>query len=59
MGFIGDFAKSILILTVAFWIFIIFEFFAMGQTGIGLLLFVVLLVPLSMIMFEYRKYKKV
>lgn len=59
LGFVGDFAKAILILTVAFWIFLIFEFLVMGQMVMALVLFVVLLIPLSMIMYEYRKYRKV
>ncbi|MDH5793063.1 MAG: hypothetical protein OEZ18_00675 [Candidatus Bathyarchaeota archaeon] len=58
MGLIGDFAKGILILTTAYWVFLIIEFIAMGQIGMALLLLFVLLIPLSMIIHEYRKYKK-
>jgi hypothetical protein len=58
MGFIGDFAKGILILTVACWIFLIIEFTAIGQTILALLLLIGLLIPSSMIIYEYKKFKK-
>jgi len=58
MGLIGDFAKGILILTVAYWIFLIIEFTAIGQTILALLLFIGLLIPSSMIIYEYKKFKK-
>jgi hypothetical protein len=58
MGLIGDFAKGILILTVACWIFLIIEFTAIGQTILALLLLIGLLIPSSMIIYEYKKFKK-
>jgi hypothetical protein len=58
MGLIGDFAKGILILTVAYWIFLIIEFTAIGQTILALLLLIGLLIPSSMIIYEYKKFKK-
>jgi len=58
MGLIGDFAKGILILTVAYWIFLIIEFTAIGQTILALLLLIGLLIPSSMIIYEYKKFEK-
>ncbi|MEM3760637.1 MAG: hypothetical protein QXZ02_05965 [Candidatus Bathyarchaeia archaeon] len=58
MGLISDFAKAILILTAAYWIFLIFEFVAMGQLAMALFLFLAFLIPLSMIVYERRKSKK-
>jgi preprotein translocase subunit SecF len=58
MGLIGDFAKGILILTVACWILLIIEFTAMGQTILALLLLIGLTIPSSMIIYEYKKFKK-
>jgi len=58
MGLIGDFAKAILILTVAFWIFLIIEFVAMGQLAMALFLFIGFLIPLGMILYERWKSKR-
>ncbi len=58
MGLIGDFAKAILILTVAFWLFLIVEFSVMGQPVLALFLLLAFIIPLSMILYERRKYRK-
>ncbi|MGB9960191.1 MAG: hypothetical protein ACPLKQ_06700 [Candidatus Bathyarchaeales archaeon] len=58
MGLIGDFAKAILILTVAFWFFLIVEFSMMGQLVLALFLLIAFIIPLSMILYERRKYRK-
>jgi hypothetical protein len=58
MGLIGDFAKGVLILTVACWIFLIIEFTAIGQAILALLLLIGLLIASSMIVYEYKKFKK-
>lgn len=58
MGLIGDFAKGVLILTVVCWIFLIIEFTAIGQTILALLLLIGLLIASSMIVYEYKKFKK-
>ncbi|MEM3640841.1 MAG: hypothetical protein QXH37_02820 [Candidatus Bathyarchaeia archaeon] len=58
MGFIGDLAKAILILTVAAWLFLIVEFIAIGRTVIALFLLIAFLIPLSMIIYERRKHRK-
>jgi len=58
MGLIGDFAKAILILTVAFWLFLIVEFSVMGQPVLALFLLIAFIIPVSMILYERRKYRK-
>jgi len=58
MGLLGDIAKGILILTVAYWVFSIINFFLIGQAAIALLLLFVLMIPLSMIAHEYLKNRK-
>jgi hypothetical protein len=58
VGLTGDFAKAILILTVAFWLFLIFEFSVMGQPVLALFLLLAFLIPLSMILYERRKHRK-
>jgi hypothetical protein len=58
MGLIGDFAKGILILTVACWILLIIEFTAIGQTILALLPLVGLLIISSLMIYEYKKSKK-
>lgn len=58
MGFIGDVAKVILLTWIAFWILAMFSFAAQGRIGMLLLFLVGLLIPLSMIMYDYWKYKK-
>ena len=58
MGLVGDFAKAILILTVAFWLFLIVEFSVMGQSVLALFLLLAFIIPVSMILYERRKYRK-
>ena len=45
-------------MTVVFWVFLIIEFFYMRQIAFAILLLVGLLIPLSMIGFEYLKDRK-
>jgi len=54
MGLLGDFAKGFVIMTIAGWIFALVINIATGQIWMVLLL-LVLLIPLSMIAFEYLK----
>lgn len=42
MALLGDFVKGFLIMTVMAWIFLIMNFFVMGQTAVALLLIVAL-----------------
>jgi hypothetical protein len=58
MGLVGDFAKGFLILTVAFWIFLMVEFAVMGQLAIALLLFLAFLIPIGIIAYWYWKDRK-
>jgi hypothetical protein len=58
MGFVGDVAKALLISWVVFWISAMIWFTATRQTDIALLFLAGLLIPLSMIAYEYRKYRK-
>ena len=58
MGLLGDFAKSFVIMTVVFWIFAIIEFICMKLIALALLLLVGLIIPLSMVAFEYLKNRK-
>lgn len=55
MELIGDFAKAILILTVAAWLFLIVEFVVIGMTVLALFLLIAFLTPLSMMIYERRK----
>jgi len=55
MGFLGDTAKGILILTVVVGVFLIFEFIAMNQIAIAILILVGLIIPLSLVALGYRK----
>ena len=57
MGLLGDFAKGFVIMTVAIWILAIVVNFAMGQARIVLLL-LVLLIPISMMILEYLRFRK-
>ena len=57
MGLLGDFSKGFIIMSVAIWILAIFVNIAIGQMWMVLLL-LVLLIPISMITFEYLKNKK-
>ncbi|MEM2386077.1 MAG: hypothetical protein QXO67_03750 [Candidatus Bathyarchaeia archaeon] len=58
MGFIGDVAKVILIATVVCWLYLIIEFVVMEQYALALFLFIGLLFPSFIILYEYRKSKK-
>lgn len=58
MGLSGDFAKGFVIMTVVFWIFAIIEFIYIKQIAFALLLLIGLIVPLSMITYEYLKNRK-
>lgn len=58
MGLVGGVAKTILIMTVVYWLYLIIEFAVMGQYALAFFLFVGLLVPSFMIIYEYRKGKK-
>ena len=58
MGLLGDFAKGFVIMTVVFWIFAIIELIYIKQIALGLLLLIGLIIPLSMIAFEYLRDRK-
>jgi hypothetical protein len=58
MGLLGDFAKGFVIMTVVFWIFAIIELIYIKQIALGLLLLIGLIIPLSMIAFEYLMNRK-
>ncbi|MGB9684558.1 MAG: hypothetical protein ACPL1Z_06475 [Candidatus Bathyarchaeales archaeon] len=58
MGLIGDIAKAILILTVVSWIYVIIQFIVMEQYVMALFLLIAFFIPLSMIVYERRKYGK-
>jgi hypothetical protein len=55
MGVSGDVAKGILIFAVAMWVYLILQFIVMNQISFALLLLVGLIIPLSIVAFEYRK----
>ena len=55
MGFLGDTSKGILLLAVVVGVFLIFEFIAMNQIAIAILILVSLIIPLSLVALEYRK----
>ena len=58
MGLLGDFAKGFVIMTVVFWVFLIIEFVYIKQIALAILLLIGLIIPLSMIGFEYLKNRK-
>jgi Flp pilus assembly protein TadB len=58
MGLMGDLAQAILITWIAFWILAMISFAAQGQIGMLVLFLVGLLIPLSMIVYDYLRYKK-
>jgi hypothetical protein len=58
MVLLGDFAKGFVIMTVVFWIFAIIELIYIKQIALGLLLLIGLIIPLSMIAFEYLMNRK-
>jgi hypothetical protein len=55
MGVLGDVAKGILIFAVVVWVFLILQFTVTNQIAFALLLLVGLIIPLSLVAFEYRK----
>jgi len=56
MGFSGYTARNILLsLTVIVGFFLILQFIVMNQIALALLLLVGLIIPLSLVAFEYRK----
>jgi len=59
MGLLGDFAKGFVIMTVVFWIFAIIEFIYITQIALALLFLIGLIIPLSIIGYEYLKNRKV
>jgi len=58
MGLLGDLTKGFVIYTVVFWVIAIIDLLATGQMAIGLLLLIVLMIPLSMIVFEYLRNRR-
>ncbi|MBS7608084.1 MAG: hypothetical protein QW734_02355 [Candidatus Bathyarchaeia archaeon] len=58
MGFIGNAVKAILIVTVVCWLYLIIEFVVMEQYALALFLFIGLLIPSFIMLYEYRKSKK-
>ena len=58
MGLIGDMAKGFLILTVVIGVFLIFEFIKMNQIALATLLLIGLIIPLSIVAFEYLKNRR-
>jgi len=58
MGLLGDFAKGFVIMTAVFWIFAIIEFVYIKQIALAMLFLIGLIIPLSMIGYEYLKNRK-
>jgi len=58
MGLLGDFTKGFVIMIGVFWVALIIEFIYIKQIIVALLLLFVLMIPLSMIAFEYWKNRK-
>ncbi len=58
MGLLGDFVKGFLLMIGAYWIYLIINFIAIGQTGLALLFIVGFIPPFSMIAYEYLKNRK-
>lgn len=58
MGLLGDFAKGFVIFTGALWGFVVFELALSGYREAALFFLLFLMVPLSMIMYEYLKNRK-
>lgn len=55
MGLLGDFAKGFVIMIGVFWVVLIVEFIYMKLYAFALLFLITLMIPLSMIAFEYLK----
>ena len=58
MGFLGDFAKGFVIMTSAFWILAIIECVCIKQIVLATLFLIGLIIPLSIIIYEYLKNRK-
>ncbi len=55
MGLLGDTSKAILLLAFLVGVFLIFEFIAMNQIALAMLLLIGLVIPLLLVALEYRK----
>lgn len=58
MGLLESFAKGFLIYTCIIWIFVILEFFIIGQEFLAVLMIIALVIPSSMVIYEYLKARK-
>ena len=58
MGLVESFAKGFLICTCVVWIFVIVEFFVIGQPFLAILMIIAFIVPSSMILYEYLKARR-
>jgi len=58
VGLLGDLTKVFVIMTGVLWVFAILGFIAIGQMVVALLLFLVIMIPLSMIALEYLRNRK-
>ena len=58
MGLLGDTSRGIIILTVVVGVFLIFEFIEMNQTALAILILIGLIIPISIVAFEYWKDRK-
>jgi len=58
LGLLGDFAKGFVIMTIVLWIFAIIELVCIKQVALAMIFLVGLIIPLSMIGFEYLKARK-
>ena len=58
MGLIENFAKGFLICTCVVWIFVIVEFFVIGQPFLAILMIIAFIVPASMILYGYLKTRR-
>ena len=58
MGLLGDFAKGFVIMVGVLWVIFIIRFTAMGQIGLALLFLLTLMIPLSIITYEYVRNRK-
>ena len=55
VGLLGDSSKGILILSVVIGVFLIFEFLAMNQTALAILILIGLVIPIAIVALQYRK----
>jgi len=58
MSLLGSLSKGFLIYTCIIWILVIIEFFVMGQPFLAVPMITVLIIPFSMMLYEYFKSKK-